>query len=332
MLENSMVTFGVLAVHFQSPDWNIEGCCENPVNCVEWSEWEGADGFGGRMRARTWGQSAWLELLTALLAGVSALAAGSDPIAPLFAPPTEMVQEVLNAPSVTWDSTQVGQVRLYTQPGSVSHQERDSLAQAADDAVKNADQLLGLDGFPRGLRVFLLTGRDQMQAFIGHRYKGIALFSSDAALLVHNNDVRPYFRHELSHNVSLRSWGMTEAWLREGAAVAADGSCLEFTPLDVAAYLARSGQALPFRELLDHFGDHSDMITYLQSASLFLFLVENYGMGTVRSLWSEGLDSSQELFGLSLEQLEENWRAWLRGQGTTVTDADWERLLEKGCG
>ncbi len=212
------------------------------------------------------GQSTALAVLLTLFACSTAHAIDPGTISPPFTPPTETVQEILNSPSVTWDSTQVGQVRLYTQPGSVSYPVRDSLAQVADDAVKHAVQLLELDRFPHGLRVFLLRDRDQMQEFIRHRYKGFSLFGDDAALLVHNKDVRPYFRHELFHNVSLRMWSTTEVWLREGAAVAADGSCLEFTTLDVAAYLVESGKALPFRELLDHFGDHNDLITYLQAA------------------------------------------------------------------
>lgn len=249
-----------------------------------------------------------------------------------FAHPTETVQTVFTDSTVTWDSTEVGQVRLYTQPGSYAWARRDSLAHAAEDAVRNAVELLDLDAFPHGLRVFMLNSRDQMDYFIGHRYKGLALYRDDAALLVCNESIRPYFRHELFHCVSLPVLGNTDTWLREGAAVAADGSCLKYDNPTVAAYLVQSGKAIPLEDLVEHFGDHKDMITYLQSASLFLYLRDTYGMDAIRSLWQGSLLDSEAILGISLPDLEARWRGRMQQTPTPIDEEGWQELLDKGCG
>ena len=54
-------------------------------------------------------------------------------------------------------------------------------------------------------------------------------------------------------------------------------------------------------DLVSNFGKTDDIITYLQSASLFIFIYEKYPLEQVIQFWQKGSSSSAETFGTSLK-------------------------------
>ena len=73
------------------------------------------------------------------------------------------------------------------------------------------------------------------------------------------------------------------------------------------------------------------MIAYLESAAIFKFLYEQYGIPKLRRLRSEGFDNFEKIYGFPIERLEKDWNE--RISHTKVPqDVDWVRLLQEGCG
>jgi hypothetical protein len=154
-------------------------------------------------------------------------------------------------------------------------------------------------------------------------------------LLVYNEDIRPYIRHEVFHAVSIPLWGWPDdAWLREGAAVYADGMCFYQDPLrKIAAYLVREGMHIP---LADLFGDFiaaarkNDALAYLQAGAVVEYLFETYDTARIKRLWQDGTANIEKIFGKSIQRLEADWLESLEGVDSRVVD--WDMLMHLGCG
>lgn len=252
---------------------------------------------------------------------------------PLPLPPaTGEVLSTLHHPSFDWDSTRTEHFAIYTQPGSYASSGVDSLCLQAEEAVGRALEVLQEDGYPQAIRLFMLDSRDQMESLIGMHVKGISLFEDHGILMVYNQNVRPYLRHEVFHSVSIGLWGMPDTWVREGSAVFADGECLGYTLEQLGAYLVESGKAVDLPRLVDEFDRSADMITYLESAGLFRFIYQNYDIDRLKAFWQGGSGSAEETLGTTLEELQWAWEVELERLDPEISNVDWSDLLDRGCG
>lgn len=117
----------------------------------------------------------------------------------------------------------------------------------------------------------------------------------------------------------------------------ADGVCLEYdNPLDVIpAYLMKRKMLIPIDDLVNRFKEYAgkeNLITYLESASLFKYIYENYGWEKITDLWKNEPDKLPEILGKSYKDLERDWRGHLSTIDISKVDINWDELLEKGCG
>ncbi len=249
-----------------------------------------------------------------------------------FSAPTSLIQRILENEMFDWQMVETQPFKIYFLPGTYSENNLEFLKTGSEEAIARALEVLKEKEFPHGLRLFMVETRDQMEELTGLNVKGYAPIGHDAVLLVYNPEIRPYLRHEIFHAVSIKLWGAPDIWLREGSAAFADGECLDYSLDEIALYLLETNQTVTLHELIDDFWGTNDMITYIQSASLFQYLYHNYSITQVKSLWQKGSKSIPANLGVSQDQLEENWKSDMRTLKLDPTRVDWDQLVEKGCG
>ncbi len=258
---------------------------------------------------------------------------------PPLAPPTPRLLRLLAHPAFAWRSIDTRRGRIHYEADGYARDNLGVIAAGLEEAVDRALEVIGEPAYDRGIRLLVTDSRDDMEALIGIRPKGIAMAVDDTILLVFNERIRPYLRHEVFHIVSIRLWGEPPAWLREGSAFFADGRCLDYPDAAdlLAAYLMRRQMLIPVADLVQGFDQHTrrnDMITYIESGSLFGYLLNTFGREAVKRMWSgEELVKLLGEWNSSLEEIEAGWLAHLSSVDPATTGTvDWAELMELGCG
>jgi len=247
--------------------------------------------------------------------------------------PAGLAAAALSDPALTWTRSDASGVRVWFQPGSYAHAHRDSLVKrvsaglAADRALIDAPPLAG------PVDVFFLASREQMAAITGHAVTGFAEMATRSVFLVTNPGWRAFERHEIMHVVAASAWGPPAAgtaWLQEGLAQAADGSCGEHPNAAVAAALAERHGWLPLDTMLGRFREQSDLRAYLQAAAFVAFLIKEVGSETLRSLWRQGATAESPVAGRALATWEREWRDSFGAPAIARDRLD--RIEREGCG
>lgn len=138
-------------------------------------------------------------------------------------------------------------------------------------------------------------------------------------------------RHEMVHWLDRQLGGdFLPSLFVEGVAVYVSGGHFKEEPLvKRAAALLDLGWYIPLDELADGFYFHPHEVSYLQAGALTAFLVETHGWQAFSDFYrsirnddnqpqSQAIDRAlQEHFGISLEQLDQQFRAYLQLQKYT---------------
>jgi hypothetical protein len=256
-------------------------------------------------------------------------------VAPLAAqPPAGLGASALTRPDFTWSMDSVPGVRAYFLRGTYADIHRDSLLRRLPDAVAHARAMIAAPAAPGPIDVFFVERREQMQALTGANATGFAHTSARAVFLVTNPDWRAFERHEIMHVVSVQAWGrdgMSKAWLLEGLAQAADGSCGGHTNEAIAIALASRSGWIDLATLVHRFREQSDLRAYLQAAAFTDYLLRNAGVEPLRELWVAEADTSTRVRGRTLADWEREWRGTL-ARSSGVPASTIERVELKGCG
>lgn len=264
---------------------------------------------------------------------LTCLAGPARPSTP-FLPPDNAVREVIGNNNFNWSTVRSDRFEIYYEAGTYPAGRLDFLKGLAEESLDRALDILGETEFPRGLRVFMVDTRDKMIPLTGSRPKGFTMVGDDAVILVFNENIRPYMRHEVFHAVSIALWGMPETWLREGAAVYADGMCYYADPFrTIPAWLVRSGNHVPLARLTGDFvtiAAQNDMATYMEAGGFVQYLFDTCTDDQIKRVWAEGVSAIPQIFGKPLEAVESDWLKSLEDVDTRVVD--WEMLMNKGCG
>jgi hypothetical protein len=164
---------------------------------------------------------------------------------------------------------------------------------------------------------------------------GIAYPEFDSALFPITPKRRPQFKHELFHVISLNTWGTSYSRLLvEGGAVYADNECYYENPIPTMnAYYLQTKQLVSLEALIHDFDKiafTNDVLAYLQSAGVFKYLYEKYGVDKMKLLWTGGFDKFESIYGITVQQLETDWLDYLK---TVPIPKDFDSSkLKEGCG
>ena len=157
-------------------------------------------------------------------------------------------------------------------------------------------------------------------------------------ILVHNDSVRAYARHEVMHVVSMSAWGRDSlAWVAEGVATWADGRCQGTTTLAVARDALRAEPRLSVRGLTPTFFERVQLSqgerarVYAIAASFVAFTYARGGRAAVHDLWQKGLPpASSRVF--PADTLDAAWRAWVERASAGQPSLTEGALARRGCG
>ena len=255
----------------------------------------------------------------------------------VFLPLHDNVKRLIQCDSLPFISLNYKNFRLFFRGNAYAAGHLPELKQQVSDAFAAVLAKLDANAYATGINLVLVDSRDELKEVTGIRaLGGLALVGDNTVFLVFNGKRRLQAKHELFHLLSNDVWGNTfSRLLDEGGAVFADNECYAEDPIyGISAWFMASGKLLPFTALINDFdreAGKSDVIAYLESAAIFKYLYEKYGIPKLKRLRTEGFEKFKEIYGFSLFRLEKEWNEMINGVNIPK-DIDWNKLLEEGCG
>ena len=190
--------------------------------------------------------------------------------------------------------------------------------------------------------VFVTRSRTRFAGLVSPEAKGLTTRlrgGDDVIILVRNDSVRSYTRHEVMHLVSFRAWGSpgeSGAWLAEGLATFADGRCQSSTVQAVSRDLLAARPMLRLHDVVDNFVPmwRTDRaVAYVLAGSLVDYLWFSRGRDGVRLLWTkrDSLVDAGILPGAGGEQTA-GWRRYVARAAAGAPTLSPEAFRRAGCG
>ena len=254
---------------------------------------------------------------------------------------TTTVDSLLRTRGPAWDLHQSPHFRIFAERPIVEG-ELARIADSLESAWRHARSLIeySIDGQPRAT-VLVTRSRTRFAGLVPKEGKGLyTQLRADGSviLLVRNDSVRAYSRHEVMHLVAFRAWGSPRSgwWLSEGLATFADGTCQHTTIAVVGRDLLRAQPTLTATELERRFIElwRADRATaYVLAGTLVDYLWATRGREGVRRLWqgSDSLDERSVLPGAGGE-LTRGWRAHVERTAARTPGLDAALFRRLGCG
>jgi hypothetical protein len=231
-----------------------------------------------------------------------------------------------------WQALEAGTVKIHWYNGDANF--GTSAMNAAQAGLVSISRILPLD-LTQPIDIFLYANESDLQATLTPSGEAWVAGHADPALGVVTTVIAPgaeqtifmerLIPHELMHVMLYRSVGAgynnIPAWLSEGTATLA-----EISPNpDYDRTLTDAGNKnglIPLKDLCASFSARVDeaFLAYAESRSFTDYLLNTYGSSglmTLASTYADGVDcerGTERAFGMSLSQLELNWRASLVGQ------------------
>lgn len=204
-------------------------------------------------------------------------------------------------------------------------------AREADDALRHDLALVGESTPPEPLELFLVNSREQAKQLTGNPYMGQAIPGELSAFLVVVLGIRPAFRHEIMHALTLSLWGTqrTGTWMAEGVATWAAGTCQGRSVDAIAAGFLRQGKLLPLSKLAAEFWSMDEVDAYFTAGSAVGYLARTRGNAAVEALWRQPPESLGHPLGKGGAETEESWRAYLAS--VPAGELDRVMLRKHGC-
>jgi hypothetical protein len=249
--------------------------------------------------------------------------------------PSGLGRRALGDSTITWIRRDAPGVLAYFPEGSYAAEHQDSLVSRVSAAKAHDLALLGEAHFDSTLFVFFLQDRAAMERLIDLRATGFAEMRTGSVFLVTNPGWRAFERHEVMHVLAMRTWGPPaepSAWIQEGLAQFADGSCGGYPIDEMVVGLAGDDGYVPMDTLTTRFRQLDDLTAYLQAASFVGYLDRVYGRRVVRDVWTHGLPAAAGRLGTTEARLMEEWREGLPVGGARPTPAEVAAIRSKGCG
>ncbi len=253
----------------------------------------------------------------------------------IFRQPSSYVLGFIGNDSIELSSVNYESFRIYFKDTSYTASHLENIEHELNIAYSRVLSLLGVTTYTNGIYLLAVDSKEEMQKVMGHKIKGGAAVGHDLVFFVYNSEIRPQFKHELFHLIAHETWGDTNyRLLDEGGATYTDNFCFYDNPMyTINAYYFQQKELFPLDSLVNRFdaqAKKSDVIAYIQSAGFFKYLYEKYGVEKMKLLWSEGFEKFDEIYGLSIGQLESDWLKFIQ---TIPIPKDFDiSKLKEGCG
>lgn len=262
----------------------------------------------------------------------------ADPGEIIFSPPDEYIRQFLFNDTLPFASFNHENFRIYLRADSYTAGRLPELKQELSEAMTRINQVLGINAYSKGVNLLFTDSKDEMKELTGFAVGGGLALPGQHLVFINSNKGtrRLQARHEIFHIVSNEVWGMCPSrLLNEGGAVYTDNVCFYDNPVDVInAYMLKHKKTVPLKTLINDFDNlakKSEITAYMQSAGVFKYLYEHYGVARMKQLWVQGFEQFESIYGISLEQFEKEWLAFVK-KTVVPPGIDWDRLTDEGCG
>lgn len=181
------------------------------------------------------------------------------------------------------------------------------------------------------MELFTVNSREQARQLTGNPYMGQAVPGELSVILVILPGIRPAFRHEIMHALSLSLWGTqrTGTWVSEGVATWAAQMCQGKSVDAIAAGFLRKGRLLPLPKLAATFWEVDEAQAYFTAGSAIGYLVRTRGNAAVEALWRQSPAGLEHPLGVDGPAIEGRWRAHLAS--IPAAELDMVMLRKRGC-
>jgi len=170
----------------------------------------------------------------------------------------------------------------------------------------------GATGYAPRIHLFLVESPARLKQLAGSYAFGA---SEPAEHIVFSVEGHPEtLTHEMNHEIMTQLWGPSEPWIAEGLAAyvsapeAVDDELRQLLS-ERRVFLLRWMVNAQWRASLPAF---PSTIIYPELGSFVHYLQATFGMARLREVWRGGSAAIPRVLGKSLEDLEDDWRAWLR--------------------
>lgn len=253
----------------------------------------------------------------------------------VFRQPSSYLLSFIGNDSVNLSSVNYKSFRIYFKDSSYTADHLVDIEQELDIAYSKILSVLNIPTYNKGIYLLAVDSKEEMQKVMGYKIKGGAAKGHDLVFFVYNQNIRPQFRHEIFHLLSYETWGLTNyRLLDEGGATYTDNYCFYDNPMySINAYYLHQKKLFPLDSLVNGFDNQakkSDVIAYIQSAGIFKYLYEKYGVEKMKLLWVDGFENFNSIYGFSILQLEIDWLNFIK---TVPIPKDFDiNKLKEGCG
>ncbi len=253
----------------------------------------------------------------------------------VFKQPSSYVLGFIGNDAISLSSINYKSFRIYFKDSSYAANHLTQIEDELDIAYRKIGEVLNITAYNKGIYLLAVDSKEEMQKVMGYKIKGGAAKGHDLVFFVYNQTIRPQFKHELFHLISYEMWGLTNyRLLDEGGATYTDNYCFYDNPMySINAYYLQQNKLFPLDSLVHNFDQQAkknDVIAYLQSAGIFKYLYEKYGVEKMKLLWTDGFENFHSIYGFSVGQLETDWVNFIKTIPIPI-DFDITKLNE-GCG
>ncbi len=254
----------------------------------------------------------------------------------VFRQPSSYVLEFIGNDTISLSSVNYKSFRIYFKDSSYTSSHLDKIETELDSAYSKILAVLNISNYTNGIYLLAVDSKEEMQKVMGYKIKGGAAQGHDLVFFVYNQNIRPQFKHEIFHLISNEIWGHTKCrLLDEGGATFTDDFCFYDNPMySINAYFLQQKKLFALNSLIYDFdtkAKENDVIAYIQSAGIFKYLFEKYGVEKMKKLWTQGFDSFKSIYGFSIEQLESDWLKHIKTISIPL-EIDEKKLMTEGCG
>jgi hypothetical protein len=234
----------------------------------------------------------------------------------------------MSEPDQRWLKTESFHYMIYYRPESPAAHNIQSIAQELDSCFE--DVLIQLEvGYSAKISYYLYSSSDDLEKWAGWHNWGFAIGEFDYALQVYSFEGQRMNSHETVHVIACHTIGMSDfIFLNEGLAeaVAHCHDALYSGQMQIhltCRSLLLRDHLFPLEVLLDNsrfediYRSSESGYYYSQCGSLVRYLIDEYGLDRVKALIPRTLkDNCRDVFfqvyGKSIEELDEEWRDFLR--------------------
>ncbi len=253
----------------------------------------------------------------------------------IFRQPSPYVLSFIGNDSIPLSSINYKSFRIYFKDNSYTASNLNKIKEELDIAYHRILSVLNITEYNYGIYLLAVDSKEEMQEVMGYKIKGGAAPGHDLVFFVFNSEIRPQFKHEIFHLIAYEIWGPTQyRLLDEGGATFTDNFCFYDNPMyTINAYYLKHNMLFPMDRLIYNFdaqAKENDVIAYIQSAGIFKYLYEKYGIEKMKLLWSEGFEKFELIYGLPIKQLEIDWLNFIK---TIPIPTNFDiTKLDEGCG